>query len=119
VYSLAITITKISILVQYLRIFPVHRFRIRCYCLLGLVVAFGAWAVTSNIFLCNPVSLAWTTHYTQDDCMDRTLIWYTNGGVSIAQDFMILLLPIPLIRTLQIPASQKRGFMTMFVLSSR
>jgi hypothetical protein len=86
--------------------------------MLGLVVAFGAWAVSSNVFLCHPISLAWGDPFTKDGCMDRLLIWYTNAGVSIAQDIAILLLPIPLIRTLQIPAGQKKGFLISIALST-
>ncbi|KAH4988872.1 hypothetical protein HBI76_083620 [Parastagonospora nodorum] len=117
VHSLALTITKVSALTQYLRIFPIHRFRISCYCLLGLVVALGAWAVASNIFICNAIDSAWIDRFKRDDCMDRKLIWFTNSGISIALDLIILLLPVPLIRTLQIPASQKRGFVTIIALS--
>lgn len=116
-HSLALTITKVSALTQYLRIFPIHRFRISCYCLLGLAVALGAWAVASNIFICNPVDSAWIDRFKRNDCMDRKLIWYTNSGISIALDLVILLLPVPLIRTLQIPASQKSGFVTIIALS--
>lgn len=117
VHSLALTITKISALTQYLRIFPIHRFRTSCYCLLGLVIALGAWAVASNILICNSVDSAWMDRFKRNDCMDRKLIWFTNSGISVALDLVILLLPVPLIRTLQIPASQKSGFVTIIALS--
>lgn len=107
---------KVSILVQYLRIFPVRRFRLSCYCLLAIVAAAGTWAVSSNIFLCNPVAFAWSDTLLKGYCMDRNLLWYTNAGLNIALDLTILLLPMPLIRRLQIPQSQKRGLVMMLAV---
>ncbi|KAH7399125.1 hypothetical protein DE146DRAFT_523894 [Phaeosphaeria sp. MPI-PUGE-AT-0046c] len=117
VHSLALTTIKISILVQYLRIFPVRRFRLSCYCLLAIVAASGTWAVSSNIFTCNPVAFAWSETMLKGYCMDRKLLWYTNACLNIALDLTILLLPMPLIHRLQIPQAQKRGLVMMLAVS--
>ena len=75
VYNLALILTKVSILVQYLRIFPIVWFRKACYGMLGLVVAYGGWAVFSSIFICYPVTYSWNKESRQramperDDCM--------------------------------------------------
>ncbi|KAH8708581.1 hypothetical protein GQ44DRAFT_627624 [Phaeosphaeriaceae sp. PMI808] len=118
IYSLALTITKISILIQYFRIFPVRRFRKACYFLLGVVVTSGAWAVFSNVLLCNPIAFFWDKSIKDGNCMDRMVIWFSNAGLNIAQDLVILLLPMPLIQTLQISQSQKRGLVFMFALGT-
>jgi hypothetical protein len=111
--------TKISILVQLLRVFPIRHFRISCYYMLAVVLVYGAWAASSNIFICNPVSFSWNKGSDKVGyCMDRKLIWYTNAAVNIAQNLIIILLPMPLIRTLQIPRSQKRGLVMMMMISA-
>ena len=111
--------TKVSILIQYLRIFPVRRFQKACFVVLGIVTACGAWAVFGNIFLCSPIASFWDKSIKDGDCMDRSVIWFTNAGLNIAQDVVILLLPMPLIQTLQMAKSQKRGLITMLALGSR
>lgn len=50
-------------------------------------------------------------------CMDRRLLWYTNACLNIALDLTILLLPMPLIRHLQIPRAQKRGLVMMLAVT--
>jgi hypothetical protein len=112
--------TKISNLVQLLRVFPVRHFRLSCYYMLATVIAYGAWAAASNMFICNSVSFSWNNNSSKNGhCMDRKLIWYTNSGVSIAQDLIILLLPMPLVRSLHISSSQKRGLVIMMIIGAR
>ena len=66
-----------------------------------------------------PDRLVWDTSVKDGNCMDRGVIWFTNAGLNIAQDIVILLLPMPLIQTLQISKSQKRGLMIMLALGTR
>jgi hypothetical protein len=111
--------TKVSILVQLLRVFPTRHFRISCYYMLAIVLVYGTWAASSNLFICNPVSFFWNNGPDKIGyCMDRKSIWYTNAAVNIAQDLIIILLPMPLVRTLQIPRSQKRGLVTLMMISA-
>lgn len=44
-YNLSLTLTKLSILVQYLRIFVTPRFQIACKCMIGVIVIYGLWTV--------------------------------------------------------------------------
>ncbi|KAH7392522.1 hypothetical protein BKA66DRAFT_510100 [Pyrenochaeta sp. MPI-SDFR-AT-0127] len=118
IYSLVLTVTKVSILIQYLRIFPVRRFRKACFGVLGVVVAYGAWAIFSSIFICNPVAFSWDKSIPGGHCMNQLVVWFTNAGMNIAQDVIILLMPMPVIRTLQIPKGQKTGLVTMFALGT-
>jgi hypothetical protein len=97
----------------------VRRFQKACFLVLGLVVAYGAWAVFGNIFLCSPIASFWDHSIKDGSCMDRSVIWFTNAGVNIGQDIVILLLPMPLIQTLQIPRGQKRGLVIMLALGAR
>lgn len=119
VYNLTLTVTKISILVQYLRIFPVRNFRIACFAVLGVVVAYGGWSTFSSVFICSPVAFAWDKSIGNGRCMNQLVIWVTNAGVNIAQDVVIFLMPLSIVRALQIPKSQKEGLVGMFVLGAR
>jgi hypothetical protein len=51
--------------------------------------------------------------------MNQLVIWVTNAGINIAQDVVIFLMPLFIVRTLQISKSQKEGLVGMFVLGAR
>lgn len=118
VYNLALTMIKVSILVQYIRIFPTRHFRCACYAMLCIVVACGTWGVFGNVFLCNPINSFWDTTI-QGKCMQMSVVWFSTAGLNIGQDLIILFLPVRVIRSLQISRSQKKGLITMFALGAR
>lgn len=119
IYNLALTTTKVSILVQYIRIFPPRHFRCACYAVLCIVIACGAWGIFGNVFLCYPTNFLWDKSVQDGRCMNDYIIWFTTAGLNIGQDVVILFLPIRVIRSLQISRSQKKGLITMFALGVR
>ncbi|USP80948.1 uncharacterized protein yc1106_08222 [Curvularia clavata] len=116
VYNLTLTTIKVSILTQYLRIFPIHSFRIICFVVLGLVVAYGAWAVSSSVFICNPVAFSWDKSIIGGSCLNQLTIWVANAGINITQDVVIFLMPLFVVQGLPISKSQKKGLRAMFIL---
>ena len=100
IYNLALTVTKVSILVQYIRIFPIRRFRCACYAMLCIVIACGAWGIFGNVFICYPVNLFWDESSSGGQCMNEYIIWFTTAGLNIGQDVIILFLPLPVQRPL-------------------
>ncbi|KAF2116474.1 hypothetical protein BDV96DRAFT_543909 [Lophiotrema nucula] len=116
VYYLALSFTKISILVQYLRIFPTPRFRAVCCVVLSFVVGFGIWNFFGSIFLCTPVQFFWNKSLKKGTCLNQFVVWFVNAGVNIAQDVIILILPMPLLHRLNVPRAQKRALIIIFSL---
>jgi hypothetical protein len=119
IYNLALTITKVAILVQYIRIFPIRHFRCACYAVLCIVIACGAWGVFGNVFICYPIGFLWDRTVKDGRCMDDNIVWFTTAGLNIFQDVVILFMPIRVIRSLTITRSQKKGLITMFGLGAR
>jgi len=115
-YNFALTATKISILFQYLRIFSGRRFQIACYSVLAFVSVYGTWTLFGNIFLCSPVSFFWDKSITLGTCLDQATVWFTNAGVNVAQELLILFMPLPMVRRLDIPTSLKRVLIAVFAL---
>lgn len=116
-YGLTLTCIKISILVLYLRIFPSRRFRIACTCLLVFVIGYGIWVVLGGVFMCTPVSFFWNRSIPGGHCpLDRFWIFYMNAAVNITQEFVILLLPMPLLGRLHLLRGQKIALIGMFAL---
>jgi hypothetical protein len=76
-YYTALGFTKLSILMQYLRIFPQQNFRKMCYIMIGVTVIWTLWAVLSSAIMCLPVKLFWTTDdfFHDPHCLPRLETW--------------------------------------------
>ncbi|KAJ5628174.1 hypothetical protein N7490_010402 [Penicillium lividum] len=101
-YMAAEALTQLSFLTFYLRIFPIPRFQLICYCLMGLSICFGISNTFVMIFQCTPVPFfwsGWTGEYA-GSCLDiNGFSWY-KAAVQIAMDMGIISLPIwPLAKT--------------------
>ncbi|KAL9941172.1 hypothetical protein D7B24_009033 [Verticillium nonalfalfae] len=114
-YKLTINLTKASILALYLRIFVQRWFRICCYVLVSIILAYMVATTASSIFQCSPISGAWDKS-SKPTCIDLTKNWYANAGFSIATDILILLLPMQPIWASKLPVNQKRALMLVFAL---
>jgi hypothetical protein len=87
--------------------------------MLGIVVGYGAWAVFSSVFICNPISFSWDKSLPAGHCMNQLVVWVANAGVNIAQDLAIFIMPLFVVRTLQVPKGQKKGLVIMFALGAK
>lgn len=114
-YNASLSTTKLSILFQYLRIFPNRRFRLSCYLVISLVVAFGIWAVVSGFLNCVPVERFWDDSV-QGHCLSFAGVWLFNASFNMATDLTLLVLPMPMLLHLQLPRRQRNGLMVLFAL---
>jgi hypothetical protein len=88
IYYLCLGLTKLSILMQYLRIFPHVNFRRMCYAMIGVIIVWTMWATLSAIFTCLPAKVFWTSADYFDDprCMPRSIIWSVSAdGIGLEQ----------------------------------
>ncbi|KAM0270674.1 hypothetical protein ACHAQH_009329 [Verticillium albo-atrum] len=115
VYNLSMCLVKISILLQYRRIFALRMMqRITFY-----AIAFmAAWSITFFFLLtliCIPVAKFWD-HAMPGRCLDSLTIWYVMAGFNLVSDFAIFALPLPVVRSLQLPKKQKVMLFAVFGL---
>ena len=115
-YQLTITFTKISILLQYLKIFHTGKVRRICWILFGIVVAYGIWSVISAIFMCSPIAFFWNKSLPGGYCLPEQPVWFGNAALNIATDISILILPMPTFSKLNLPKKQKIGLMMVLAL---
>ncbi|WPH04643.1 Hypothetical protein R9X50_00753600 [Acrodontium crateriforme] len=114
-YYTGLFFTKLSILLQYLRIFPQDGFRRICFIVMALISVWSIWSVFSAIFMCRPVSHFWHSISLNDpQCLPRLNTWYANSAVNIVTDFAIVILPLPMIKKLEVPPRQKMLLMAIF-----
>jgi hypothetical protein len=107
-------LTKGSILLQYRRLFTTKTFQIMNWLTMAVVVAYTFWTVFSSIFACVPVRAFWTREHAS--CINQYAMWFTNAAINIATDFAIILLPIPVIKNLNLERRQRFGLIAIFAV---
>ncbi|KAL2152209.1 hypothetical protein VTH82DRAFT_5393 [Thermothelomyces myriococcoides] len=115
VYNIAVCLTKISILLQYKRIFS--NTMLRKIIIAGLIFL-TCWGVTLCFLLpmvCMPVAKFWRPEI-DGHCLNSGTIWYVMAGVNVVTDFSLFTMPIPVISSLQLPRRQKGILMIVFTL---
>jgi hypothetical protein len=74
IYYLALCCAKLSIILQYLRIFPEKRFRKWCFTLMAVIVLWTFWAFFSALFACWPIQHFWNQTI-PGTCLNRLAVW--------------------------------------------
>lgn len=115
VWALTVNITKASILLQYLRICINPFARKLCYVLLTMLVPAVCWTIFAGTFLCRPVAKLWDPQL-PGHCMNAETYWLSAAGINIALDFLVLIVPLPLLAVLRLPRRQKQCLVTLFLL---
>ncbi|KAF9881889.1 integral membrane protein [Colletotrichum karsti] len=113
-YALAITFSKLSILFLYLRLSPQVWFRRGVYCLIAIVCGYSIVYILLNILACVPVRATWDLTITDKTCIDQLSIYLALSIANIIMDFLILLLPIPVVMPLQMARRQKASIILLF-----
>lgn len=108
-------LTKISMLIFYLRLAPHPAFRKVCFVIIGYIVASSTVITLMNLFSCTPVRGGWD-HSPElgAKCVDGTKFYYFYCSMSIFTDILLLVLPIPIILRLQLRPKVKYGLVAMF-----
>ncbi|KAL9087479.1 MAG: hypothetical protein Q9159_003616 [Coniocarpon cinnabarinum] len=117
-YNMTLSLTKISILCQYYRIFIYKRTRIAVWVTLVIVICYGIATFFDSIFICTPVNAFWSPDPVEakKSCVNENMLWYSNSAVNIVLDVVIIALPMPAIQTLSISSARKVAVMGLFAL---
>ena len=114
-YNMSLSLTKLSITFQYMRIFTTPRIRRFCWIMVGILVVYGLWTVIGSALMCIPAQTFWRAQdYPNGKCLDQKIFWFTNASLNIATDVLIFAIPMPLLGALQLPKRQKIGLMVVF-----
>ncbi|PTB75056.1 hypothetical protein M440DRAFT_1458429 [Trichoderma longibrachiatum ATCC 18648] len=114
-YKVATCLTKSSLGMLYLRIFPGHRFRIAVIGVVGVTVAYTFAAVLLTVFACKPIEKAWRKTL-PGVCVNSISIWYSTSVLNIVTDILIIGLPVNEIRRLQLRLARKLLLCALFSL---
>lgn len=91
-YLLAVTVLKISVLLQYLRIFS---FRIWVYVLMAISAGYGASFIIATLAGCQPLDYQFHRWQAEAEgtCINITEEIYASAVINILLDGIITLLP--------------------------
>ncbi|KAI0134987.1 hypothetical protein F4814DRAFT_443814 [Daldinia grandis] len=115
VYYMSVSLTKVSIIFFYFRLFPQLNYRAFLWIIMAFVLLTGFTSGVAGIFQCNPIRRAWDDSV-PGTCFDLRALFCANAGLNIFQDFVIYLLPSPILWNIQLPVKQRIALVGIFVV---
>jgi hypothetical protein len=116
-YLTSIAITKISILLFYLRIFPQQGLRRAIYVTIVFCVLYIIAFVTPTALQCIPVRYAWERwdgeHHGK--CINLNADAWASAAFNIVLDLVVICLPLRELKNLAMSRRRKFGVMLMFL----
>ena len=117
-YSVLVFLTKLSILLLYLRIFvPAKTWRNKTYVAIHFVLWFNVLFYTANtfgeIFYCTPREKIWNPEV-PGHCVDVYVLIIGSAAINAFSDLMMIIIPISVIWRLQMATRRKIGLSVIF-----
>lgn len=114
-YNASLGFIKCSVLALYARLGD-RQLRRMAHIVIGICAASATANVLVCIFQCWPLNAAWDNTITQKRCININAFYLANAGTNIATDLLAYLLPMRLVKNLQIPRKQKIAVAFMLCL---
>ena len=120
VYVAIVLLTKVSILLLYLRLFPETErwFRLACFALIGILLLTFVPIYSVVVWQCHPVDYAWLkwdgTH--SGFCINTVAQIIAFSGINIIFDLTVFLLPIPRLLQLNVSTTKKTAVLSVFLV---
>ncbi|MCJ1277743.1 hypothetical protein MMC21_005557 [Puttea exsequens] len=117
--TLTIGLTKVSVILLYRRIFRGSSgnriFNFTTWFLLGTCIVWTVAFLAACVFQCHPIDSNWL-ELSAGKCIDENMMYLGQAFSDSITDLMILLVPIPCVWNLHMPAKQKVAVTGMFLL---
>lgn len=113
VYYAAMASVKLSYLWFYLRIFPQPKFRKWIWVCMGLVAGYWLGSMLQIFLICTPFEMNWNPAI-PGHCASYNVAFVTIGIFNMITDLIIMLLPIPFLRKIQMAIGIKIGLVAIF-----
>ncbi|KAL1985736.1 hypothetical protein VTN96DRAFT_7484 [Rasamsonia emersonii] len=118
-YGAVIPTTKMSLIMFYHRVFPVRPVTIALRFCASLVLGWLVAIYIVVIVQCQPYTYFWEQYVNpaaKGKCVNFYAFYVSNASLSVLTDFMILLIPIPMVMRLRMPLSQRLVVCGIFAL---
>lgn len=116
IYLAALPLTKISILLFYLKIFPKRQMKIAIWVLIALNVGYLIAFELVSIFQCTPIRGAWLRWdgTFEATCRNINMQGWMAAGLNLVLDLAVLILPLREIASLSLSLRKKIQILAMF-----
>ncbi|KAI9824923.1 MAG: hypothetical protein M1832_001528 [Thelocarpon impressellum] len=109
---------KVAILLVYRRLSPKPGFRVVVDFVMCAVVVFNIVMLLGFVIGCRPLAKAWDPRIVGGDCVSRAHLFMATCSFNVVSDLVILVLPIPMLASIQMPIRQKVTLGALFGLGS-
>ncbi|KAH7388808.1 hypothetical protein BKA66DRAFT_582289 [Pyrenochaeta sp. MPI-SDFR-AT-0127] len=112
-FPMACSLTKISLCMTYLQLFPNRSTKIFCYVMSGFVTSYTVSCVFLSLFQCRPIRGYWDASVKQD-CINMRATLVVIAALNSFSDFLVYLWPAKPLWSLQLPLKQRIGLIFLF-----
>ncbi|KAK0669072.1 hypothetical protein QBC41DRAFT_112500 [Cercophora samala] len=112
-YLITLCFSKISILLLYIHLFTFKWARLAGQILLGVVIITHLFMALATFTACIPLNSYWDFTVERKYCHGQS-IWWSNTGMHMVTDFLIFLLPMPVVWSIRLPRRQKLALSGVF-----
>ena len=109
-------LVKDSILNKYLRFFFLRGYGIAAWALIAFIGVAGLTMIITSCFSCWPVAYYWDKTIEGGHCINVLAFWFSLSSFNIVTDLAVWLLPMPVLKSLQLPRKQKISLIAVFAL---
>ncbi|KUI71035.1 hypothetical protein VM1G_07034 [Cytospora mali] len=113
-WTLSLSLSKISLLLLYIKVFPVSRLTLVCKITCVCVALFAISGVLCTLLICQPIQYNWDLSLPGGHCGNQKAVFGFYGVMNLATDVMVLALPIPSLMKLKLPSYKKVALVTTF-----
>ncbi|KAJ4393062.1 hypothetical protein N0V93_002269 [Gnomoniopsis smithogilvyi] len=119
IYVASLALIKASLVTMYLRIFWAYvPFKYVCYGALLFILLPSAAIIILTILSCQPIAYFWDRDIPNGKCLDVSALAYANSGFAVAQDALLIMLPIFMLWGLNMSRKKKVFIGMMFAVGS-
>ena len=102
VYGIPAFTAKAAILLFLIRVFSPYRIYAKfIYSFLGILAVYYVLMFFLKVFICRPIAMFWGAT-TEGECFNQRALILSDNVISLVSDIIILLIPCPLTRNLQV-----------------
>ncbi|OCK75112.1 hypothetical protein K432DRAFT_429625 [Lepidopterella palustris CBS 459.81] len=112
----SMSLTKISICLTYLRLFPSRPNKIFCWSVIVYLICWTIMAVFTVIFLCIPVAAQWDVTIENKTCLNLHAILLATACSNSVSDVLVYLWPARTLWTIQLPLKERMGLVFIFAV---
>lgn len=106
-YVPSITLSRVSIVTLYLRIFQHRVERLCCWGVIAFLIIYGVAALVAVQFECKPLAYLWDKSIQNGHCSDFRLGWKLMTFPNTIGDVAIVLLPVRTVWTMKSSTARK------------